>query len=411
MSNLKDKIANMPASPGVYLMKDKAGRILYIGKAKSLKKRLSSYLGRDLSTKTIALMSKVEDIKYRLCPTESMALLLEASLVHEYKPRYNVSLRDDKSFPWVKITNEEFPAIYITRKKEPDGARYLGPFISAKLLKQALRIIRRRFPYRSCKKLPKQACIYYRLNLSPAPCIGKINKKDYARTMEDISLILEGKTDALVKKLTEAMNLKSKATDFEAAAKIRDQINALSAIGQAARSGLSKEAESEDLKNLLGLHKKPERIEAFDISNLFGKEATGSMVSFYRGLPDKDNYRRFRIKTVEGINDYSMLDEVLRRRYRRVIEEGLRQPDLVLIDGGRQHLMVAQRALKDLGLEIPLASIAKEREHIYIQGRATPIKLENDTPGLNLIRRIRDEAHRFAVTYHHLLRRKKIIGR
>ena len=410
MDNLKVKLAALPDEAGVYLMKDKLGRVIYIGKAKSLKKRLMSYLGRGLSAKTLALMENVKDLEYRISPNESLALLLEASLIHRYKPKYNVLLRDDKSFPYVKITNEEFPALFITRKKEDDGARYLGPYTNVKLLKSALKIIRRSFPYRSCKTLPKKACIYYRLNLSPAPCIGKILRKEYAKTLNDISLILEGKTDALLRRLSKKMELNSKRLDFERAALIRDQMSALSAIGQA-REGLNSKDETEDLKGLLSMNKLPERVEAFDISNISGQEAVGSMVSFYRGRSDKNNYRRFKIKDVSGINDYAMLGEVLKRRYRRLVTEKSKLPDLILIDGGRAHLLTAASELGILNLKIPLVSIAKEEEHIYIQGRRNPIKLKSDTPALNLIRRIRDEAHRFALAYHHILRRKKIIGR
>ena len=391
-------------------MKDRNGRVIYIGKAKSLKKRLRSYLTRELSSKTIVLMSNVYDIEYRLTPTESLALLLEASLVRQYKPKYNVSLRDDKSFPMVKITNEEFPAICITRKREQDGAHYFGPYTNAGLLREALKIIRKNFPFRSCKQLPKEECLYYRLGLSPGPCVGKINKKKYAKTIKNISLILEGKTGALIKKLFREMNLRAKTEEFEEAAKIRDQINALSAIGQS-QTGFPSQFELEDLKNLLKLTKLPERIEAFDISDIYGKEATGSMVSFYRGMPDKNNYRRFRIKTVEKIDDYKMLSEVVGRRYFRLIEEKLPLPDLILIDGGRSHLLTAQKELQALGIEIPLVSIAKEQENIYTKDKVRPIKLSSDTLALNLIRRIRNEAHRFAVSYHHILRRKKVIGR
>jgi excinuclease ABC subunit C len=410
MDKLRDKIAKVPEQAGVYLMKDEAGKVIYIGKAKSLKKRLNSYLSRELSGKTMALMSNVHDIEYRVCANETLALLLEASLIHQYKPKYNVSLRDDKSFPFVKITNEEFPVVYITRKKEDDGARYVGPFTSAKMLKAALRIIRRSFPYRSCKRLPKKACIYYRLNLSPAPCAGKISKEEYAKTIDDISMILEGKSDALVKKLSQEMNRRSKEFNFEEAAKIRDQINALSVISQS-RKDISSADELEDLKNLLGLDKLPLRIEAFDISNICGKEATGAMVSFYRGRPDKNNYRRFRIKTVAGVDDYSMLKEVMHRRYLRLAAENIVLPDLILVDGGRAHLSTAEKEIKDLDIDIPLIGIAKDRENIYTQNKETPIKFNRDTPALNLIRRVRDEAHRFAVSYHHILRRKKIIGR
>ena len=410
MSSLRDIIAQAPDTSGAYLMKDRAGRVIYVGKAKSLKKRLLNYVGRRLDTKTVILMSNVADIEYRLAPTESLALLLEAGLIHKYAPKYNVSLRDDKSFPLVKITNEGFPAVCITRKREPDGARYFGPYTSAWLLREALKIIRKRFPYRSCRQMPDKACLYYRIGLSPAPCVGKINKREYARTIKNISLILEGKTDALIKKLLREMKAKANKHEFEEAAKIRDQINALSAIAEN-YAGAPNQGELEDLRNLLQLKKLPERIEAFDISNLSGKEATGSMVSFYRGLPDKNNYRGFRIKTVRVIDDYGMLAEVVRRRYSRLVEEKLPLPDLMLIDGGKGHLLTAAREVSSLGLHIPLVSIAKEEEHIYVKERANPLKLASDTPALNLIRRIRDEAHRFAVAYHHILRRKKIIGK
>lgn len=410
MDKLKEKIASLPDAAGVYIFKDVKGQIIYIGKANSLKKRVSSYLGRDLSTKTVALMSNVRDIEYRVCQSESLALLLEASLIHQYKPKYNVSLRDDKSFPFVKITNEEFPAIYITRKKEADGAQYIGPYTNVKLLRQALKIIRRKFPFRSCKKLPKKACIYYRLKLSPAPCIGKISKEEYAKIVENICLILEGKTDTLIKKLAQEMDAKSKELDFEAAAKIRDQINALSSLMSSAGigSGLN---QLEDLKSLLKLERIPQRIEGFDISDIAGQGACGSMVSFYRGEPDKNNYRRFRIKTVAGIDDYKMLAEVVHRRYSRLARENLALPDLILIDGGKSHLLVANRELEKLKLKIPLVSIAKDRENVYTKNRKQPIRFVADTPALNLIRRIRDEAHRFALSYHHLLRRKKTLGK
>jgi len=417
---LKKIIASSPDTSGVYLMKDKQGNVIYVGKAKSLKKRLGSYVGRQLDTKTVIMMANVNDIEYRLAPTESFALLLEANLIHKYHPKYNISLRDDKSFPMVKLTNEEFPAICITRKKEKDGAHYFGPYTSAGLLREALKIIRRYFPYRSCSGLPEEERMYYRIGLSPAPSKEKLKKKEYARTIKNISLILEGRTDALSKKLLCEMKLKAKAQKFEEAAKIRDQVNALTAIGQGYvnpapmhRCGVNigSQSELEDLKNLLRLSKFPERIEAFDISDIYGKEATGSMVSFYRGIPDKNNYRRFRIKTVKTIDDYKMLTEVVKRRYSRLIEEKLPLPDLILIDGGRSHLLTAQKELEELGIQIPLVSIAKEQENIYTKAKIRPIKLSSDTPALNLIRRIRDEAHRFAVSYHHILRRKKIIGR
>ena len=410
MINLREKVKNLPETPGVYLFKDSEGKVIYVGKAKSLKKRVRSYFSRELASRTLSMVSQIADIEYRQAPTEAMALLLEAGLVHQYLPRYNVMLRDDKSFPLVKITAEDFPRICIVRKREPDGARYLGRYTSAKLLREVLKVVRQYFPYRSCKDLPKRACIYYRLGLSPAPCIGKITKEQYAKNIENICLILEGKTDLLIKKLTQQMQDKSKDQKFEEAAKLRDAIVSLGAIGKT-KAGISPKDELSDLSMLLGLEKQPVRIEAFDISNIYGKEATGSMVSFYKGFPDKDNYRRFRIKTVTEIDDYKMLSEVIKRRYSRLIEEKAPLPDLILIDGGKGHLSTAEKEIKNLKLDIPLASIAKKFEHIYTLNKNRPIKLKEGAPALNLIRRIRDEAHRFAVSYHHILRRKKIIGR
>jgi len=408
MDKLKNIIANLPDTPGVYIFKDRAGKIIYIGKAKLLKKRVQSYFSRSLTSKTQVMVSNIADIEYKLCQTESLALILEASLIHKYKPKYNVSLRDDKSFPLVKITNEDFPVVCITRKRVADGSHYFGPYTSAGLLKGALRIIRKYFPYRSCERMPQEARMYYKIGLAPA--LDEENKKEYAKTIENIRLILEGKTEYLIKKLSQEMNLKSKEQKFEEAAKIRDQIEALSIMSEST-GHYSRKEELDDLKNLLRLAKLPERIEAFDISNIYGKEATGSMVSFYKGLPDKDDYRRFRIKSVETIDDYKMLAEVVNRRYSGSLKEELALPDLILIDGGKSHLSVADKELEKLGLRIPLVSIAKDRENIYTREKRDPIKLDTDTPALNLIRRIRDEAHRFALAYHHLLRRKKTIGK
>lgn len=406
--DIRQKIKSAPDAAGVYLMKDAQGRVIYIGKAKSLKKRLMTYLGQDMSSKTLALMQQVDDIEYRICVGEKMALLLEAGLIHKYKPKYNVSLRDDKSFPFVKITNEDFPAIYITRRRENDSALYLGPYTNAKLLREALKIIRRSFPYRSCKILPKKACIYYRLKLSPAPCVGKISSREYADTIRNISFILQGKSEELIKELSIKMHKASRLTSFEEAVQFRDQILALKSLGE---DSFGSEDDSSDLKSWLGLKKIPKRIETFDVSNIFGQEAVASMVSFYKGKPDKNNYRRFRIKSVGGIDDYQMLREAVRRRYTRLKNESIAMPDLIILDGGRAHLLSAENELKSLDLDIPMLAIAKEEENIYILGRKTPIHSASDRPGLNLIRYIRDEAHRFALAYHHILRRKKIIGK
>lgn len=409
---LKNKIASLPDAPGVYIFKDADSEIIYIGKAKSLKKRLQYYFNRPLDAKTQAMVSKIADIEYTLAPSESQAQLLEASLIKDKQPPYNISLRDDKSFPLIRITNEEFPVISICRRKRTqreDTSLYFGPYTTAKLLHQALKMIRRIFGFRSCKRMPKTACLYYRLKLCPAPCIGKISSDKYKEVVKEIQMFLESRYEELLLKLSYKMQEAAGERKFEDAAKIRDQINALSTVGQGTTS-FSALDELEDFKNILRLAKLPERIEAFDISNISGKEATGSMVSFYRGMPDKNNYRRFRIKTVKSIDDYKMLSEVIQRRYSRLLKENLPLPDLILIDGGRPHLLVANRELEKLGLKIPLLSIAKDKENIYTKDRKNAIKLNSDTPALNLIRRIRDEAHRFALKYHRILRRKRVIG-
>lgn len=413
MHQLKNKIAVLPESSGVYVFKDNQGRIIYIGKAKSLKKRVQSYFNRFLSTKTQALVAKIADIKYTITPCEAQAELLEASLIKDWQPYYNISLKDDKSFPLIKISDEEFACISICRRKKQKGddkSLYFGPYTDAASLSHAFKVIRRLFGFRSCKRLPKESCLYFRLKLCPAPCIGNINVKEYRELINQIKMFLESRYEELLNELAKRMKGAGLMKQFEEAAKIRDQINALSVFSQGKGERINF-TELEDLKNLLGVKRIPKRIEAFDISNIFGKEATGAMVSFYKGLPDKDNYRRFRIKMVTQIDDYSMIREVVARRYLRLKEANLSLPDLILIDGGRQHLLAAQAEVKKLGLQVPLVSIAKEKENIYVENRVHPIKLDSDTPALNLIRRVRDEAHRFAVAYHHILRRKKIIGK
>lgn len=413
MKGLKQKIANLPESTGIYLMKDSTGEIIYIGKAKSLKKRVSWYFNRALDAKTQTLVSKVADIEYIVTASEAQARILEATLIKDKQPQYNIDLKDDKSFPLIKITKEEFPVISVCRNKDrykDKKAVYYGPYTSSQLLRKAMKIIRQIFGFRSCGSMPKKPCLYYRLKQCPAPCIGEIGINEYKEIIGQIRLFLDSRYAQLLDRLAQKMKEEARDKKFEEAAKTRDQINALSAIAENryTKGGIS---ELEDLKLLLGLDRLPLRIEAFDISNIQGKEATGSMVSFYNGRADKNNYRRFRIKTVDAADDYAMIREAVRRRYTRVTNEKLALPDLILIDGGRSHLLAVKKELGSLHLDIPLVSMAKVEENIYIKDRVQPIKLNQDTPALNLMRRVRNEAHRFAVAYHHILRRKKIIGR
>jgi len=407
---LRKKVDSLPDLPGVYIYKDSSGEIIYIGKAKSLKKRAQSYLSRFLSAKTQAMVAKIADLEYILTPTESQAQLLEAALIKEKQPQYNISLKDDKSFPLIRISDEDFPVVSICRReKQPknDNAAYFGPYTSSQLLRQALKVIRQVFGFRSCKSMPKSPCLYFRLKLCPGPCVNKISRKAYREIIENIRLFLDSQYEKLVYNLSLRMEELSQERRFEEAAVIRDRICALSAIAKG--GSVPGNEELEGLKKIAGTRGLPLRIEGFDISNISGKEATGSMVSFYKGSPDKDNYRRFRIKTVSGIDDYSMLREVVRRRYSRLKEEKRDLPDLVLIDGGKQHFLAAEDELKKLGLDLALISIAKKEENIYTKHGCGVLKMRSDSPGLNLIRRVRDEAHRFALKYHHLLHKKAIL--
>lgn len=408
---LKLKVQNLPVSAGVYLFKDASGEIIYVGKAKSLKKRVRTYFTSFLPDKTQALVSRIADIEYIVTPSEAQAQLLENALIKEKQPHYNISLKDDKSFPLVHIGSEGFPIISVCRSKDAkkEAGSFYGPYTSAADLRQALKTMRRIFGFRSCKTMPKKACLYCRLNLCPGPCVGKISKEDYNDTVEQIKLFLSFRYEELLYKLAAKMRRLSAAKRFEEAARVRDRINILSvfAQGRIHSAGLN---ELEDLKILLKLKKIPERIEGFDISNISGKQATGSMVSFYNGLADKDNYRRFRIKSQIDIDDYAMLREVMSRRYARLRQEGKIMPDLILIDGGKGHLAAGKEILDGLGLHIAVISIAKEKEQIFVPGKSEALKTKIGSPALNLIRRIRDEAHRFALKYHHLLRKKKIIG-
>jgi excinuclease ABC subunit C len=425
----KAKLIYIPNSPGVYIFKDKSGNPLYIGKARSLKKRVSSYFSRPQSLKIQIMTSKIVDLDYMVTKSEAQAQLVEAKLIKENLPPYNTAFRDDKSFPLICISNEDFPVVWVgrrTNRRLKDSAYYhLGPYTNAGLLRQALKSIRHIFGFRSCFKMPKRPCLYYRLRLCPAPCIGGISVRKYKGIIRNIVLFLEGKHEDLVNKLTDKMQRLAARRKFEEAAGVRNQIQALSSLSPRQYIGGGDIfRESVELKETLGLNIRPQRIEAFDVSNISGSSACASMVSFYEGRPDKGNYRRFRIKGVKGIDDYKMLEEAVGRRYRRLIDERGPLPDLIIIDGGKGQLNIVGRKLKELGLRLSVISIAKpgkkaygfmgdkQGEKIFTLYHRAAIRLKPDSLcALRLIQRIRDEAHRFALAYHHILRRKKIIGK
>ena len=365
-----------PDSPGVYIMKDKNAGIIYIGKAVSLRKRVRSYFERRgrprpaPTYKTDVLMQNVSDIDYIVTGSEEEALLLEAALVKQNQPRYNILLKDDKRYPLLKLSTEEkIPKLSIVRRKYDDNATYFGPYTNARLLRKAVSSLR----------------LIFRLS----PCLPPL-QQGYAQVAHDIKLFLNGRKKELIENLADRMKKLSDERMFEAAAAIRDQINALTAVAKNTHCVFFK------------------RIEGFDISDISGKEAVGAMVSFYNGKPDKSNYRKYRIKAVSGIDDYKMIEEVLIRRYKRLVSEKLALPDLIIIDGGKGHVGVARSALDNLGLnKINVFGIAKKKERIF-----SAIREERVSDELKrLIQAVRDEAHRFAQSYHHVLRRRKIIGK
>lgn len=405
----KEKIKKFPDSAGVYLMKDKESRVIYVGKAVSLKKRLLSYFLRQDSIKTQVMLSGVHRVDFIKTSSEHDALVLESKLIKEYKPHFNIVLKDDKSFPYIKITNEDFPRVFIGRKRRAEkGVDYFGPYTSSKLLRQALDILRRGFRFRSCRNFPKKACLNYHIGLCSAPCIRNISKKKYQAVIRKLQEFLTKRDPELIAELSIRLRSLVKSEKFEKAAELRDQLQALSLL-VSLKKKLSKEILSDDADfKKIGIKKEPLRIEAFDISNIGGDSAVGSMVSFYKGKPDKNQYRRFKIKWVQAIDDYAMIKEVVKRRYTRLNSQGLKFPDLIIIDGGLGHLKAARSVLSKEKFDIPVISIAKNEELIYTVENKSPVKLDRASGVLRLIQRARDEAHRFAQKYHHLLRKKNV---
>ena len=414
--DFKEKIKRLPITSGVYLMKNGRGEVLYVGKAVCLRKRVQSYFIGRKDPRLGVLVKQIDDIDYMGTASEAEALILEASLIKQYQPKYNVDLRDDKSYPYIQVTGGEFPLVSVVRPtvKNPDAknfrkpdTKYFGPYVEAKLIREALTIIRKIFHFRTCNPLPKRACLDYHMGLCDAPCEGKISAKEYAKIIHNVCLILEGKKDALYNNLRTEMESLVKEKKFEEAAKIRDQIRAIGALYSGTKD-LNYYKEAEQLQRILNLPKRPDRIEAFDISNIMGEQAAGSMVSFLNGKPDKNNYRRFKIREVSGIDDFKMMAEIVRRRYTRLQQEGRIFPDLVVIDGGKGQLSSALGELKKLQIDIPMISIAKRQEEIFLPHRRQPVILPADSLALKLVQRLRDEAHRFALSYHRKLRFKGV---
>ncbi len=514
---LKEKIKNLPDKPGVYIMKDAKGKVLYVGKASSLQNRLKSYFSSDLPVKTKALMRKVHDFDYIVTKSEAEALALEASLIKFHKPDYNIRLKDDKKYPYIKITiYEDFPAVYPTRDLRDKNAIYFGPYTSVKTMKRALKAVRDIFPVRMCRTMPKKACLMYDIGKCSGPCEGHISKEEYQNLVKKFIDLLSGKTEEVEKLLEKEMKEYADALEFEKAALVRDRLLSVRDLvkkqsvifdkpedadvfgvahaGNVAccelmhvregrligaehyilkcskddknsqilsafvsqyyssayfkpqkvivpeiedkelieewlklkviipKSGKEKEilnlamenaklhlmeetpekipAVLSQLKDILKLSKVPRKIYAFDVSHTFGDEITGSCVVFEDARPKKSEYRRFKIKTVKKIDDYSAMREIV---FRKVRDDGA--PDFILVDGGVGQIGAALKALSELNADVPVFGLAKRFEQLYTPSGEI-VSIPKDSIALRLLQRIRNEAHRFAVSYHRKLRDK-----
>jgi excinuclease ABC subunit C len=437
LDNLRDTIAEFPTTPGVYLFKDSAGVVLYVGKAKTLRSRVASYFqpsadlhatrGPDIARMIDELVTDIDILE---CDSEVDALLRENRLIKDIQPRFNDRQKDDKSFPYLQInTREDFPRVTITRQPESKGVKLFGPFISVNELRQALPLMQRVFQFRTCKLDIDEAdetrrhfrpCILHNIKQCTAPCADRVSKADYRKQIKDLTTFLNSKGALLRRQLTAEMDQASKDLNFERAAQLRDELKALESLQ---RRGLSDESVQPEvfyvdpvegltrLGKLLDLPAAPRTIEGIDIAHLGGNEQCGAVVSFIDGKPLKSAYRRYKIRTVAGSDDYASIREVISRRYRRAGENEELFPDVILIDGGKGQLNAAMEAFAELDCTPPaVLSIAKKDEHLFSPRQDEPLKLSRHNPALRLMQSVRDEAHRFVQHYHHILRRKATLG-
>lgn len=533
-NHLKKRAQDLPQKAGIYFFKNKTGEVVYIGKAHSLRDRVMSYFQQTSEVKVKNILAETHDIDYILTGSSKEAAFLENNFIRRYQPKFNLRLKDDKSFPYLKMTLEErYPALTLTRRIEEDGAKYFGPYSPAHQARKTIHLISKYFGVRTCEEaIPgkrKRPCLEHDLKLCSAPCVDYISESDYKESVENALLFLEGKTEKLLKALNHKMRKASDQQDFEQAAHWRDLIHTIRVIKERPKFisvqkedidifGLSRkggnaaififfmrngkvidsaelffEAEEEasdqeilyrclkdfyqnrkdipekvllptslpgkdkiakflsanrhkkttitsplkgkkrqlvdmavsnarmlirkktevlspqeEARHVFGLPSIPHRIEGYDISNTGGDESVGSLVVFVDGLPQKNDYRKYKIKSVEGPNDVASLQEVIRRRYARVLREKGPLPDLILVDGGKGQLSAARAVLNELGLsQLQVVSLAKKEEIIFTPSRKDGIRLERTSPALKLFQHIRDEAHRFAISFHRLRRKKK----
>ena len=540
---LLERISHLPDSPGVYLWRDADGTVLYVGKAKRLRSRVRSYVAADHvdSVKTRALMQQVQSVETIVLPTEEAALILEANLIKEHQPRYNIALRDDKSYPYIKVTVQEpFPRVYVTRHLVNDGGRYFGPYTDVAAMRRALNVVKRIFTVRSCnydmpRVMPDRPCLDYHIGRCKAPCILAQTQGEYAAMIDEVLLFLDGRADEVIRRVRDRMQLAVESLDFERAAEFRDVLRRLARMEESAlvveveggdrdvigyardgdeatiallriRDGkllardqqfienLAEETDAAvltaylvgpyrigperakevllpfapedeeavsaalekeklhvpqrgprreivelatqnarhlledaklagddapeeraadpvyELQRQLGLQRVPRSMVCFDISHAQGTDTVASCVWFQNGRPLRAEYRKFKVKTVEGVDDFASMREVVGRYFRRRIEESKVLPDLVVIDGGKGQLSSAQAVLEELGLtSVPVISLAKREEEIFVPGRSDSIQLKRRSPALRLLQQARDEAHRFAITFQRARRSARTI--
>lgn len=426
------KVREFPHKPGVYLMKDAAGRVIYVGKAKNLRSRAGSYFLKAAAEdrRTAELVREICDIDFLEADSEVDALLVEARLVKDTQPKFNVDLKDDKSFPYLEIyTREDFPRVEFTRVPHERGTKLYGPFASASGLRGAIQVLQKIFKFRTCsldidegdeKWRWFRPCLLASINQCTAPCNLRISKEEYRRDIQRLRMFLDGKKASLLKELREEMQTASKALLFEKAARLRDEIRMLETLDE--RGELDTHVQPEvfyidpkkglaGLKKVLKLPETPRTIEGVDIAHLGGDETVASLVQFIDGVPFKPGYKRYKIRGVEGVDDFASIHEVVARRFQRLNEEAALFPDILLIDGGKGQLSAGLAAFAALNIQPPtVISLAKRDEEVYLPGVEEPLRLGRHSYALRLLQYVRDEAHRFAQHYHHILRRKSTLG-
>ena len=428
----REKVRAFPTTPGVYLIKDARGRVIYIGKAVNLRSRVGSYFTQAAAEdrRTADLVAEIADVDFIETDSEVDAMLLEARLIKDTQPRFNQELKDDKTFPYLEIfVREDFPRVEFTRTPHASGTKLYGPFANAKKLRGAIAVLQKIFKFRTCSLDIEEGderwrwfrpCLLASIGQCTAPCNLRISKEEYRKDIQRLRMFLDGKKAKLLKQMRSEMEQAARALEFERAARIRDEIEALENLNL--RGDLEQHAQPEvfyidpkkgmaGLKKVFKLAELPRRIEGIDVAHLQGGETVASLVQFIDGLPFKHGYKRYRIRTVEGADDFAAIREVVSRRFRRLQQEEESFPDILLIDGGKGQLNAALQAMQAIGIRPPLTiSLAKREEEVYVPGESAPRRLSRHSYGLRLLQYIRDESHRFAQSYHHLLRRKSTLG-